>query len=159
MTTLKQLKKSHKELTPELKEWYGMIEKQCDSEGRLIGGALIAQGDTALLNINKASKKLKKKVTALLDGTFKSLPLTTKSEHLTAIVAHGEVTGHYHGVINDGGNVLDEVSEHGTRRISVSNKPAVYAHQEHLDHVLSPDVYLPMVQYEYYDEGLRQVQD
>ena len=88
-----------------------------------------------------------------------SIPENTtpiKREHGAVILAHGEVTGHYHGIKNRVAKFYQ--AESGERFLDLS-KPSDLTHQEHATITLPPGKYRVRQQREYTPEAIRNVAD
>jgi len=79
-----------------------------------------------------------------------------KREKGFVILAHGEVTGHFHGIKNRVAKFYQH--ETGDRFLDLS-KPCDLTHQEHSTITLPPGKYRVVQQREYTPEAIRSVRD
>lgn len=79
-----------------------------------------------------------------------------KREHGHVILAHGEVTGHFHGIKNR--VAMFYSNEAGERFLDLS-KPCDLTHQEHATITIPPGKYRVIQQREYTPAEIRSVRD
>ena len=103
------------------------------------------QGDVLLIAVDKIPTK------------------TTKvpRENGRVVLAHGEVTGHHHSVVEDGVELVSSEEANELRMwLSVTTtEPVPLTHQEHDTITIPPGEYEVRRQREYTPEQIRQVQD
>ena len=72
-----------------------------------------------------------------------------KREHGRVVLAHGEVTGHHHSLIDEHVDLFETADEAGVTYLEVREAMAALTHQEHSTIVLDPGVYRVTRQREY----------
>lgn len=91
-----------------------------------------------------------------------SLPANLKKidrENGRVILAHGEVTGHHHSLINEHVDLFETADEAGVTYLEVRDAVAALTHQEHATINLPPGNYRVLRQREYHPQEIRRVAD
>lgn len=99
------------------------------------------QGDVFVTRITKLPANLKPKA----------------RENGDIVLAHGEVTGHHHGITDD--HVQGWVDDAGVTYLDVKEAMAALHHQEHSTIPIEPGFYRVVRQREYSPEAIRNVAD
>ena len=86
----------------------------------------------------------------LIEG-IATIPVTAKAQKPSRaiILAHGEVTGHHHSLIDEHVDLFETADEAGVTYLEVREAMAALTHQEHSTIVLDPGVYRVTRQREY----------
>lgn len=109
------------------------------------------------------------KVTLLRQGDVLLIPVASipketrpvAREHGRVVLAHGEVTGHHHSIVEDGVElVTSEQADELRMWLSVmTSEPVALTHQEHDTITVAPGLYEVRRQREYSPEAIRNVAD
>ena len=106
---------------------------------------LLRQGDVILIPVNEIPQNTK--------------PVPREAGRV--VLAHGEITGHHHSIVDDGAELV--TAEHANElRVWLSvtaAEPVALTHQEHDTILVDPGLYEVRRQREYSPEALRNVQD
>lgn len=101
------------------------------------------QGDVLIERIGSLPSKLKK----------------VARENGRVILAHGEVTGHAHAIVDEHCDLFETAAEVGVTFLEVRDAVAALTHDEHSTIPLPPGNYRIVRQREYSPEAIRNVQD
>jgi hypothetical protein len=101
------------------------------------------QGDVLIQAVDNIPKKTKK----------------VKREHGQLILAHGEVTGHCHAIIDESAELVTAEQAAELYLLVHGTDPVALTHQEHATIMLPPGKYEVLRQLEYAPEQIRQVAD
>ena len=104
---------------------------------------LFRQGDVLIERIPALPSKLKK----------------LNREDGKVILAHGEVTGHAHAIIDEHADLYASEKEAGVTFLEVRDAMAALKHEEHATIELPPGAYRVVRQREYSPEAIRNVAD
>lgn len=104
---------------------------------------IVRQGDVLVERIDSFPKKLKR----------------LAREQGRVVLAHGEVTGHHHSLIEEHVDLFETAEEAGVTFLEVREAMAALTHQEHATIQLPPGNYRVTRQREYSPEAIRRVAD
>lgn len=115
------------------------------NERNTVAPKIYRQGDVLLIAVDN-----------IPDGTK-----TKRRENGRVVLAHGEVTGHHHSIVEKGVKLVTKEQAGELREwLSVTTaEPVALTHQEHDTIMIPPGFYEKRTQREYSPEAIRNVQD